>query len=231
KANEYALSVAAAKQLYPKMAVGGSLKFITSQLEDYNSVGLAADLGFYYQDTASLFAAALVIKNMGMQLSRYHDVREDIPFDVQIGISQKLAHLPFRISISYHDLHRWNIRYDDPNTEEDLFLLADTTARAEGKFKAYVDNFFRHLTFGGEFLLGKKENLQIRFGYNHQRRKELTVENLRSLTGFSLGIGMKIKRFRISYGHAFYHLAGGTNHISITTNLGSFRRRIEKTGA
>ncbi len=225
KANEYALSLGAGKQLYEKLAIGANLKLITSQLEDYNSVGLAADIGAYYQDTSGLFSAALVFKNAGIQLTKYDEVREDLPYDVQIAISQKLKYLPFRFTITYHNLHRWNIRYDDPNTEEDVFLLTDSTATSNDNFKVFADNLFRHMNFSGEFLLGKKQNLRIRVGYNHQRRKELTVDSFRSLTGFSAGIGMKINRFRISFGHAFYHLAGGTNHFSIATDLGSFRRR------
>jgi len=225
KASEYAFSVSAAKQLYEKLAIGANLKFVTSQLEDYNSVGLAADIGAYYQDTSGRFSAALVFKNAGVQLTKYDEIREDLPYDVQIAVSQKLKHLPFRFTVTYHNLHRWNIRYDDPNTEEDVFLLTDSTAQSNDNFKVFTDNFFRHINFSGEFLLGKKQNLRIRVGYNHQRRRELSVDNFRSLTGFSAGIGMKINRFRVSFGHAFYHLAGGTNHFSIATDLGSFRRR------
>jgi hypothetical protein len=224
KASEYAFYLGGAKQLYEKLALGANVKFVTSQLEDYNSLGLAADLGAYYQDTSSLFSAALVVKNAGLQLTSYADTREDLPFDIQIGISQKLKHLPFRFSITYHNLHRWNILYDDPNSEEDVFLLTDSTATSDKKFANFADNLFRHMNFSGEFLLGKKENLRFCVGYNHQQRKELTVENLRSLTGFSLGFGMKINRFRLTFGHAFTHLAGGTNHITIATDLGSFRR-------
>ncbi len=36
-------------------------------------------------------------------------------------------------------------------------------------FGQSVDNFFKHLTFGGEFLIGKKEGLMLRLGYNYQR--------------------------------------------------------------
>ena len=225
KANEFAFAIGGAKQLYEKLAIGANLKFITSQFEDYNSVGVAADIGAYYQDTSGYFSAALVFKNTGIQLKKYDKEREDLPYDVQIAISQRLKHLPFRFTITYHNLHRWNITYDDPNTEEDVFLLTDSTATTSNKFGTFTDNLFRHMNFSGEFLLGKKQNLRLRIGYNHQQRKELTVENFRTLTGFSAGIGMKINRFRVSYGHAFYHLAGGTNHISIATDIGSFRRR------
>lgn len=224
KANEYAFTIGAAKQLYEKLAIGANLKLVSSQLEDYNSVGLAADIGAYYQDTSGLFSAALVLKNVGVQLTKYDDVREDLPYDMQIAISQELRHLPFRFTLTYHNLHRWNILYDDPDNEEDVLLLTDSTSQTDNNFGRFADNFFRHMNFSGEFLLGKKQNLRIRIGYSHQQRKELTVESFRSLTGFSAGIGIKVSKFRVSFGHSFTHLAGGTNHISIATDLGSFRR-------
>jgi hypothetical protein len=49
--------------------------------------------------------------------------------------------------------------------------------------------------------------------------------------GFSWGIGIKVNRFTISYSRATYHLAGGTNQISISTNLGKhipLPKRVKK---
>jgi hypothetical protein len=54
-------------------------------------------------------------------------------------------------------------------------------------------------------------------------RRELSVDNFRSLAGFSFGAGIKINRFRIDYGRTNFHLAGGTNHLSISTNFSEFR--------
>jgi hypothetical protein len=82
------------------------------------------------------------------------------------------------------------------------------------------------LIFGGEFLLGKNENLHLRFGYSHQRRKELSVSNLRSLGGFSFGAGIRIKQFSIDYSLATYHVAGSTKHIGISTNLDRFKKGL-----
>lgn len=224
KASEYAFTVGGARQLYDKLSVGANLKAISSQFETYNSFGLSADFGAFYQDTSGLFSATLVIKNVGGQITSYDGTRESIPFDVQLGISRKLDHLPFRFSIIYHNLQSWNILYDDPNSEETVLFLGDIQNDGENKFKTFTDNLFRHFIFSGEFLLGKKENFRMRFGYNHMQRKELSVNNYRSLSGFSLGLGLKVNRFRIEYGRAFYHLAGGLNHFSISTNIHAFRR-------
>ncbi|MEK7257168.1 MAG: hypothetical protein AAB316_20600, partial [Bacteroidota bacterium] len=89
---------------------------------------------------------------------------------------------------------------------------------------AWLDNLARHLIFNGEFLMGKKENFRLRFGYNPLRKKELSVRNLRSLAGFSMGIGLKINRFRVEFGRSFVHLGAGANHFSISTNLKEFTK-------
>jgi len=225
KASEYALTMGAGKQLYENLSVGANLKLISSQFESYNSFGVSTDVAAYYSDSTGRFGATLLFKNMGFQLSAYEGKnREALPFDIQIGISQRLKHLPFRFSFIGHNLHRWNITYDDPNTVESVFLIGDGTQNSETPFKDFADNFFRHIIFNGEFLFGKGEIMRLRFGYNHMVRRELSVTNFRSKSGFSFGIGMKIKRFRIDYGRGIYHFAGGLNHLSISTNLKEFRR-------
>ena len=59
----------------------------------------------------------------------------------------------------------------------------------------FFDNFFRHFVFNGEFLFGKTESFRLRLGYNHLRRKELSLENQFSLSGFSFGVGFKVSKF------------------------------------
>ncbi len=224
KASEYAITMGASHQLYENLSIGANVKVISSQLEAYHSVGIATDLAAFYQDSSKSFSATLVVRNLGTQLSTYEEGRqESLPLDLQFGISKKLKYLPFRFSIIAHNLQRWNILYDDPNQEETTLLFGDDQSNSErSNTSIFFDNLFRHFIFNGEFLFGKTENFRLRVGYNHFRRKELSVENFRSLSGFSLGLGFKINRFRIDYGRSFYHIAGGVNHFSISTNLQSF---------
>jgi len=224
-ANEFAMTIGIAKQYSERFSYGANMKFIYSVLESYNSIGAAMDIGGSYQDTSKLFSMGLTFKNLGVQFKPYHQDsnREDLPFDVQFGIAKQLKYLPLRFSLTYHDLQRWNIRYKDPNAEEptSIFVEEDT---GETKFAIFTDNFFRHFIVGLELLAGKKENFRLRAGYNHQRRAELAIQGTRGLAGFSGGLGLKIKQFRIEYGIVFYHLAGASNQFSISTNLSSFKR-------
>lgn len=221
-AGEYGIVLGAGRLLYDKLAVGGNLKLAISNLETYSSYGLLADLSAMYLDTARNLTASFVIRNAGAQLTTYaENSQEPLPFEVQAGIAHRLKYLPFRISVLYRYLDRWNITYDDPDSEEDP--LFDMPEEAPNNF--FVDNLFRHFVFGGEFLFGKTEALRLRFGYNHLRRKELTVTELRSLAGFSFGVGIKINRFRIEYGRNYFHLAGPVNHFTLSTSIRSFTNR------
>ncbi len=226
-AAEQAITIGAGKQLYERLSVGANLKFVNSRFESYNSTGLMGDIAAMFHDTASQINVTLLFKNIGTQLSTYTpDNREPMPFEIQIGISKKLRHLPFRFSVIYHNLQQWNILYDDPDASNDSFFFIDE--QNSNTDNDFVDNLFRHFIFNGEFLFGKKENFRMRLGYNHLTRKELAVRSLRSLHGFSLGVGLKINRFRIDYGRSFQHIAGGNNHFSISTNLKEFTRKKRK---
>ncbi|MBK8427152.1 MAG: type IX secretion system protein PorQ [Lewinellaceae bacterium] len=220
KASETTFTLGAARPLSDRLSLGLNLRFGVSTLDLYQASMLGADAGLLYSDTARLFSAAVVLRNAGVQLVTYNDLREDLPFDIQIGVSKRLRYLPFRMTIIAHHLHDWDIRYDDPNlTTGDVSLFGEESSK---KGNAGVDNFFRHFIFNGEFLLGRNEGFRIRLGYNHLRKRELSVNNYRSLAGFSGGVGLKINRFRVDMGYGSYHLAGGVVHFSVGTNLKDF---------
>jgi hypothetical protein len=221
-ASETALTFGGAKVLTDKVSLGLNVRMGFSALDANRSSALAADAGLMFADTARRLTIGIVLRNAGVQMRTYNDKREELPFDLQIGISKRLTHLPFRFSIIAHHLHDWDIRYDDPNLQDDDVLLFGDEEPKKNKGNALVDNFFRHLVFNGEFLLGRNEGFRIRFGYNHLRKKELSVRNYRSMAGFTGGVGIKINRFRLDVGVAPYHLAGGIFHVGLGTNLQEF---------
>jgi hypothetical protein len=219
KAGETAFTLGAARPLSDRFSLGLNMRMAFSRLDIYRSSALLADVGLMYADTSRRLTMGLVIRNAGTQLSTYAGLKETLPFDIQLGISKRLEHLPFRFSIIAHHLHQWDIRYNDPNLQDDDVLLFGEEQTTENKTTAAIDNFFRHLIFSGEFLLGKNEGLRIRLGYNHLLKRELSVSNYRSLAGFSGGLGVKISRFRVDFGYGAYHLAGGVAHLGIGTSL------------
>lgn len=224
---ESALSIGAAFPIDARIRLGANVKWITSTLANLQSLGIASDLGLLYQDTAKNFSVGLTLCHLGTQLSTYSgdaDLREPLPFEMQLGLSKKLRYLPFRFSAVYRNLNRWNVLYDDPNQENGT-LLDGETPEGPSLFSRQLDNFFRHLVFNGELLLGARENFRLRVGYDHRMRKELSIQGFGSAAGFSFGAGIKVNRFRLDYGRGNFHLAGGANHLSISTNFREFKSR------
>ncbi|HRI29388.1 MAG TPA: type IX secretion system protein PorQ, partial [Chitinophagales bacterium] len=210
---EYALTLGAARK-YAFFTYGVNLKLIGSHLESYNSFGAAIDAGLAYQHPKQPISVGLTLKNLGAQLLTYNGVQENLPFDIQVGYSQKLLYLPFRFSIIAHHLYRWDIRYNDPALQQTNNLF---TNQPDANKSYFADKLARHLIFNGEFTIGKA--LLLGFGYNHLRRQELGISARRTLSGFSFGASIRLKRFAFSYAKAIYHAAGGNNHIGINLNL------------
>jgi hypothetical protein len=217
RAAEYAPTIGLSHGIGEQMRVGINMKLIVSQLANYQSIGLATDLGGIYFVEAQQLAISLVARNVGAQLTTYEHGREPLPLDVQLGISKRLRHLPFRFTFVAHQLQQWDITYDDPNAEDDtaLLLIGSEAPAEESAFSRFAGNLFRHCIFNGELSLGKNEVFQLRLGYNHLRRSELRVDGLRGMAGFSFGLGINTKRVALSYGHAFQHLAGSNRHFSL----------------
>lgn len=219
KASEYALNLFYSRSfLDSALTAGVNLKPIFSSLEQYTSFGLALDLGVSYHISSSLTTFGLVLKNMGAQITSYTANRESLPFEIQAGITQGLAHAPFRFTITFQHLERWDLSY---TLQDDDVSFSGGDSETSG-FDAFADNLMRHVVLGTEFLIGK--NFHVDVGYNYKRRKEMKVNARPGMVGFSAGFGFRVSKFHFSFGRASYHLAGGTSHFSLTTNLSEFYR-------
>jgi len=220
KASEYTIHITYSRPIDSSFSVGVNLKPIISTLEKYTSYGIAGDVGVLYTNRDKLFSAALVVKNLGIQLKGYTSERESLPLNIQIGISQKLRHAPLRFSIIADHLETPDLTYDMPEEESDPVFDDDNT---DSDIDRIADQIMRHIIIGAEF--SPINNFYIRAGYNYRRRQEMIIDSKTGMVGFSWGFGIKISRFHISYGRATYHLAGSSDHFSVSTDLGSFYKK------
>lgn len=221
---EYNLHLGWSKQLDTLFSIGAAFKTIYSQLEDYTSIGIAFDIGTNYVSIDRNFTMGLVVRNFGTQLKAYRPGnREPLPLDIQFGLSKKLEHVPFRLLLTAHNLQKFDL--SSPGSSE--AAVDPLTGETLKEKKRIGDKIMRHFTFGGEFILSKSFN--IRFGYNYLRRQELKVNSRVSTVGFSYGFGFRISKFHLSYGRAAYHLAGGSNHFTISTNVSDFYKKDAAT--
>lgn len=211
KAAEYALSIIYSNH-YKRLNYGVALKPVLSSFESYQSFGIAADLGLSFAGKNRLTNYSLVARNLGAQITTYYNNgnREPIPFNLQAGVSRRLEHAPVVLSMTLQHLTHWNLASQEP---QDPGGVMDYFKRNE----SFVKQFMRHMVLGAEIL--PSENFIIRAGYNYQRRQELKYDERLSLVGFSLGFGIRIKRFRFDYGISQYHLAGSSNLFSLSINL------------
>lgn len=226
RAADYALNIMFSRKLDSLFSAGINLKPIYSSLESYNSFALALDAGVVFHNPDWGFTAALVLRNAGLQLSRYYPSgeREPLPFDIQLGISQGLKHAPLRFFIVADHLEKWDLTYQ---TKEDVKntineLTGETAEKSS--FDIFGDKLMRHITVGTEILLGK--NLFFSVGYNYRRRQEMKISSKPGMVGFSWGVNLRISKFRISYGRPVTHLAGGSNHFSLSMDLDEFYRKF-----
>lgn len=228
-ASEYAFILGWGKRIDSSFSVGANLKPIYSNLFFNTSIAIALDVAGTYHNAKKNFTASILLKNIGTQLKPYTDGgdKESLPFQIQAGISHKLAHTPIRFTIDFVHLQNWNLAFNDSTIATNL----DNTLTAEEKKirneTSFTSEFFRHFVTGIEFLPSK--SFMLRFGYNFRRRSELAFTNKGQLVGFSWGIGFRIKKLHISYGSASYHLAGASNHFTITTNISDYYKKNQVT--
>ena len=217
-AAEYALNIIYSNS-YKQFTYGINIKPILSSFENYQSIGIAADLGLSYFSKNKNTVTALVIRNMGTQITTYYDGadKESIPFDVQFGISQKLQHAPIRFAATLQHLQKWNLAKPVEDNSGSSTVYTDEN---------FTKKFMRHMLLGVELL--PSPNFTLRAGYNYQLRQEMKLDEKMSTVGFSWGFGFRISRFQISYGSARYHLAGSSNLISIALKLNEGLQKAEK---
>lgn len=205
---DFVFQVSGAGSYLSRWTYGATLKYIWSVYGGYRSDAVAADVGILYEDSSNGFTAALLAKNMGTQLTTYAGQSEDLPFDVQIGITKKLAKAPFAFSVTASQLHRFDLGYNDT-----AFNNENGFAGAAGLHK-----LFNYFTGAAHLYVGKQ--LEATFGYNHLRRQDLRVDGgANGLAGFSAGLRIKLSGLQVLYARSGYRKGIGFHQVGINVDL------------
>ncbi|MBI2731225.1 MAG: type IX secretion system protein PorQ [Sphingobacteriales bacterium] len=227
KPTDFVVQLTASRQYMEKWFYGAAIKYISSNYGVYRSSGVAFDVGVNYHDKENLLQLGIVAKNIGMQLTQYEgSVKEELPFDLEFGISKRLAKAPFQFSATLHHLHQFDIRYNDSTfTNENPFGGGVNNGKNTG------DKIFRHFILAAQLYIGKY--IEITAGYNHLRRSELRISNTgNGLNGFSLGVGALLPKLTIRYARAYYQSNTAYNQVGINLplnqyfSLGKFGERV-----
>ncbi len=187
---------------------GVSLKFLYSTMADYNSFGLGVDAGLSYYNSEKNFSFGFVFKNIGAQLKSFYDERQKMPWDIQLGISKKMAHAPIRFSLTAYHLNRWKF---------------DHVEKADKEYKgdSFAKTFLKHLVIGIDWL--PSDNFWVGVGYNPKRGMDMKFDGGTALSGFSVGTGVHIKMFDVSASIAKYHPSAMQMMVTVTTYISDFK--------
>lgn len=219
RAGEYVFQLGGAMPVDSLFTVGANVKFITSNLDVYTSSGVAVDVGGSFVKRSMGLTVGALLRNIGYQTSSFNGEREKLPFQFQLGATYKFRHAPFRLGLMLENLQQWDLTYEDPNQP---VQIDPTTGEAIVKKVTNAEKAMLHVIGNAEIILS--ENLMVRLGYNHRRRKEMTISERPGITGMSFGVGLKVSKLHISYGYSRLHLAGASNTITLAMRFADLRR-------
>jgi hypothetical protein len=227
KAGDYAFDISYGRTLDSLFSVGASMKLIYSSYDYLNSFGVAFDVGGTYTSKNKLFTAGAVMNNMGVELAPYYKGdRQKLPFNMQLSGSIKLSKAPLRFTFLANNLQTWNLVGN--SAVEGLPTIGpdgnNIATKSDGN--DFAKNFFSHFVFGAEIL--PSDNFYIQIAYNYLRKSELSIKDRTSLNAFSFGLGLKIKRLKFGYALASYTAAGTSHHITLSTDLKTFKRKTSR---
>ena len=188
---------------------GVNLKMAYSSYEDYTAFAIAADIGVNYYDEERDLSFSAVLKNMGGQVKRFHDRYARVPFDIQLGYMQTIGASPFQISVTAHNLTRWNIPY---------YAYKEDGQEVLEEKKGFIQNFFRHLIFGLQWQPSEKFYACV--AYNYKTHSDMSAYKSSFLSGFSLGLGFRTRGFSIGAAYAMPHKAASSLMVNLSCSIG-----------
>ena len=197
-ARDILIDVMYARQLGRLFKVGVTLKPVYSIYEHYSSFAIGADIGGHFQSPDSTFQMGLVLQNIGWQLKSFYSAedgsgKEMLPLNLQLGLTYRIPKAPLRLHMQIHNMQTWYLNYEWTSRDKSI-----TTGDYISHDVKWYDMLFRHTIFTVE-VAPKSDKFYIAFSYNHRRRAELQLNDQRSLAGFSLGAGVRIKQARVDF--------------------------------
>lgn len=195
------------RDINDRLRGGANFKVVYSNYEQYTAWALAVDLGINYYNEENDLSFSAVLSNMGGQIKRFNSSYDRLPFDITLAYMQGIAHGPISIAVTANNLTRWKLPYYSHEGESSSLELK----------QSFVSNLFRHLIFGVQYA--PSEKFYIGLGYNYKTRTDMSTFHRNFLSGFSVGLGFKVKAFRLNVSYAMPHKSGSTLMVNLATNL------------
>lgn len=203
-------------QLTDRIRAGATGKMLYSGYERYSAWGLAVDLGLSYVNAEKNFSAGLVFKNLGGQLKNFDNDYEGLPWDIQLGISHKMRHAPFRFHVTAWQLNQWDMS---------IYRQKESGVLGEELEDPKRDNFFltlaKHMVFGIDFV--PTQNFYLSVGFNPKAQADFALQNKKGVYGFSFGTGLRLKQFQVGMTYFQRNPGGGNFMLGLTTSFEKFK--------
>ena len=214
-ASDIAVGVTYSHDISERFRGGITLKYLYSKYEDYTAGAVAADLGVNYYDPEHEFSASLVGKNLGGQVKKFNEFKDNVPWDVQVGMSKMLGKAPIRLHLTVYDLRHWSTPYysisDVNNPNSDLI-----------KKESFGSNLMRHVVLAADIL--PTDNLYLGIGYNYRTRTDMATYKRDFMSGLSLAGGLKVRAFGFGVAFARPHTGATTFMFNLTTSIGELMK-------
>ena len=188
---------------------GINLKMVYSNYDSRSAFAMAADLGINYFDPEKDLSLSVTLRNAGGQLKRFYNTYDRLPIDLQFGYMQGLGSSPFSLAITATNLTRWKLPYyghKEGDAGNDLELKS-----------GFFSNFFRHLIFGLQFQPSDK--FYAALAYNYKTRTDMSAYSRNFLSGFSIGMGVKVRTFWVGLAYAMPHKSGSSLLLNLGLNI------------
>lgn len=187
-AKDIMLGGSIAYSLSPLFTGGITAKVVSSSIAGYNSMAVAVDLGLNYYDEERGLSLSAVARNLGGQIDAYEEDFEKMPFDLQVGISKKMAMAPLRFSAALTDLHDWD------------------------------DTFIYHLVIGADIYLSDNIYIAGGYNFRRNKEMRITDAEGESAhgAGLSFGGGIQLERFKLNVAYAKYHVSANSLLFNLT---------------
>ena len=214
-ASDIAFSLTYSHDISEKFRGGITIKYLYSKYESYTAGAVAADLGINFYDPDHEFSASLVAKNLGGQVKKFNEYKDNLPWDIQVGMSKMLGKAPIRLHLTAYELTRWSSPYykiEDVNNPNSSLI----------KKESFGSNLLRHLVFGVDIL--PTNNIYLGIGYNYRTRSDMATYKRDFMSGLSLGAGLKVRAFGIGAAFARPHTGASTFMFNLTTSIGELMK-------
>ncbi|HEX7069451.1 MAG TPA: PorV/PorQ family protein, partial [Rhodothermales bacterium] len=120
-ATDVALTVGLSRDAGEGLRYGGNVHLVRSNIASFNAVALAADAGVAYHVPDQGLTVSASINNVGRALDSFGSVDDDLPLDLRLAVSKRLAHVPLLLSLTAYNLHQPTDAPDDVGTVNRAF--------------------------------------------------------------------------------------------------------------